>query len=245
MPRSRSTASVSRPGAGAGSSHAAGGRAELRGDPDLTHRLAGAVRVGRVEDHPAGEVVRVGGGLRRSEHGGGADVGLVQQREPLLRGAGPEDGGQFVAQAGAGGGVVVVLQRDQVLPIDRGAEVGEELRLDRAQAEPAAVGGAVDVVVGRAAVEHVAPRREVRADREVRRHRGGQQRQHAVRHREVDVLPAARVLARDDRRQDREGGHQAPAREVGQEVERMAGRPGPSGPGASLPDAASAPVVAM
>ena len=220
-------------GGGGGAAHAARGRAELGGDPDLRHRAARAVRRGRLQDHVAGDVVGIGGGLRGRQHRRGADVGLVQQREPVIGGAGAEDRAQGVVQPDPGGGVVLVLQRDQVLPVDGGAEVGEELRLDGAQAEPAIVGGAVDVVVGRATVEHVAARREVRADGEVRRHGRRQQRQHAVRHRDVDVLPTPGRLPRDDgRARIAKAAIRPPPAKSASRLRGMAGRAGPSEPGA-------------
>ncbi len=76
---------------------------------------------------------------------------------------------------------------DPLLAAELAAEVGEELRLDRADRDPAAVPAGVHVVAGEAAGQQVVPRGRDRARREVlvqvQRHQG----QHAVRHRDVEV----------------------------------------------------------
>ena len=66
--------------------------------------------------------------------------------------------------------VVVVLVLDPLLAAERAAQVGEELRLDRADREPLAVAAGVDVVTGVAAGEEVVARaRAPRRSRGTRR----------------------------------------------------------------------------
>ncbi len=129
---------------------------------------------------------------------------------------------------GVGGGE---LQLDQVLAADAAAPVLPELRLQRAERDPA-VGALVGPVADDAAREEqvAALRHDAVAEVLAGDHR--QPRQRAVGHRDVDQLTLARALALVQRGEDAERGHQRAAAEVGdlpgrlhRRAARLAGQP--------------------
>src|SRR5512133_450715 len=81
-----------------------------------------------------------GGGLEGGEDGGHAGVGALEQAAPVVAGPGPEHGGQPFAQQRPAGAVVLVGQvlGGQADPLQ---ELGEELGLQGADGQVAAVGG--------------------------------------------------------------------------------------------------------
>ena len=106
------------------------------------------------------------------------------------------------------------LLLDQVGPVDALAPVLPELRLERAERDPAAVLGLVGEVAEDAArqLDLAAAGHVLLA--EVARHDHRQPRQRAVGHRDVDELPLARALALVQRGEDSDRRHQAAAAEV-------------------------------
>src|SRR4051812_43675548 len=120
-----------------------------------------------------GKKARLTGAARRrgrgclggGEHGGGAGVLRRQERDPLVARFLGDGGGDPLANLVLRVGVVLLV--DAVLDADEAAEVGPELRLDRGDADPAAVGAAVEVVAGVARAERRRTRLARRAGREL------------------------------------------------------------------------------
>ena len=121
---------------------------------------------------------------------------------------------------GRPGGRGPALGEGARLEPQRGDERVEELRLQRADGEPLAVGAAVDAVERRAAVERVglalvAPE-TFRLERVGHRHQQGD----AVGHRGVDDLAAPGALSLQERADDAEGQRHRAAAEIAEQVER-------------------------
>ncbi len=134
-----------------------------RDSPRRRHpaRCAGEPRRGCVLHHAvdldqagARDDMLVALGLGHRQHGGAAGVGAVEDRRPLLAGAGLELLGEQLAQ------LILSIRVEllgQTLRIDLEAlqELRVELRFDAAHGHVLAVGGLVGVVEGHAGVEQV------------------------------------------------------------------------------------------
>ena len=145
-------------------------------------------------------------------------LGLLELLEPLVAGPLPERRREVLADLGVAVGLV--LEGFEVLAADDVAEVLPEVRLLRAERDPAAVRGLVDVVVRVRAGEAAGAGARRLASRQQIGDGRGEQVEHAVGHREVDVLASADPVAGEQRRADREGGHRPAAGEVREDVER-------------------------
>jgi hypothetical protein len=114
--------------------------------------------------------------------------------------------------------ILVVLALHELRPPDDLAQPREELRLERADRQVATVGTRVHRVAGEPLRQHGRPRHQpVRA----------------VRHRDDELRPLARALAREERRKDRRHRAERARREVGdlhgwQRRGRFRERPGPA-----------------
>ncbi len=153
-----------------------------------------------------------------------AAVVLAREGLPLLTGAPPEDLLHLCVRRRAG---VLELRRDQLLVADPPAPGRPELRLQRAQRDPAIL-----AFVGPVADQRAGQRQVAAAGHhvlgEVGRRDHGQPGQGAVGHRDVDHLALARARSRRSvavalaqRREDAEGRHQRTAAEVGDLAGRL------------------------
>ena len=160
--------------------------------------------------------VWVVGGLAELEDRRHAGVGTVEDRAPLV--AGP----RLEARGDQGPEVVELVELELagrlVLDAEQLDELGEELRLQRADGHVLAVGGLVDVVERRATVEQVAGPALVEGS-------GGEERgEHdvevcgAVDDRGVDHLPLSRHLALEQCGQDADDEVRRSAAEVADQV---------------------------
>ena len=197
-----------------------GGRCTAPGVTEKRGAGAGCTTPSRVRKVSRAALWGVGGGLVHVEHGGGAGVGAGQGLGPLVAGARVEDGGEALAQGRPRGGVHVALRLLHVGDAQALAELGEELRLQRADGHPAAAPAAVGVVEGGAAVEEVgaalvAP--PAAGGLEAVEH--GHQRGRAVDHGAVHHLPLAGLAGVQHRRDQAEGEVQSAAAEVGRQVQ--------------------------
>ena len=117
--------------------------------------------------------------------------------------------GEDRLELGAGSASAVLeLPLGELGPADRGAERGEELRLERAERDEPAVLRPVHGVAGGAAVEELAPARERRPARPGHPERQREHRERALRHRDVHVRALAGPPAPEQRRED--PGHRRP-----------------------------------
>ena len=99
-----------------------------------TWRNSPCSRVVRVGERVAGREVRIVDHLGHRRDGGHARVGRTERRDPVVavarRERGAEVGADLVLHR------VVVLVLDPLLAAERAAQVGVEVRLDRADREP-------------------------------------------------------------------------------------------------------------
>ena len=145
---------------------------------------------------------------------------LVVEGLPLRARALGEDRLDAAVGVGADG---VELALGELRPADALAPCAPELRLQRAEGDPA-VGAAVGAVAEQPAGELDAPAARGRATGQVARGVHRQPRQCAVGHRDVDELALAGALALAQRGEDPERGHQRAAAEVGDLAAGLNGR---------------------
>ena len=152
------------------------------------------------------------GELVELEHDLDAAVVMREQGDPLGRALRHEDRGELRAQALLGGEVADELV-DRGRSPDRGVQGDPELGLERAHREVAIVGRAIHAVAGEAAVQRLVTTRRVEAAVEVAELRG-EQRERALRHRDIEVDAAPRALATEQRREDPRRGPQRATRKI-------------------------------
>ena len=146
------------PGNAAGVADLSGSFRQVEGDARLPDLGSGNSRSLQLHDHATGQGLRVRQGFLKVVDLADRDVGVAQCFEPFVAGLREEDGlesaGDFLALLLAGG-----LVRDEVLATDGAAKVLPEPGLDGGYGEVPVIGGAIDVVVGRSAVQaSLAPR---------------------------------------------------------------------------------------
>ena len=187
-------------------------------------------RRGRLDEHVAGAQVRVVHELGNRRHLRHARVGRTELRDPVVtravRDRGPEVGADRVLH------LVVGLVREPLLAPERAAQVGVEVRLDRADRDPFVVGAAVHVVTRVAPGEDVVARTRDLAGREVLVDVQRHERDHAVGDRYVEVRALAGGCSLNERGEDRDHGLHAAARGVADRRARASAGP----PSASRPE---------
>lgn len=124
-----------------------------------------------VDETPAHLDVRVMTRLRQREHRGKAVVVAFKQVRPLGARAGRERALERRTKLRPASAVVLCIHQGRV-HADALADVGEELRLDRAHANVFPIDGPVDTVEGSASVEQVSQEVRERALRVMFEHRG-------------------------------------------------------------------------
>ena len=117
-----------------------------------------------------------------------------------------------------------MLLLEELLRAKNAAEGGVEVGLDAADREPTIVAAAVGVVPGPGAGKEAFARTHRHARGEQSGHRARCEREHTVAHTHVHVLAATGVPSREQRSADREGGEEAAAGEVRQQVRGNGGR---------------------
>ncbi len=155
------------------------------------------------------------------------DAAVVRREQllPFARGLAREDRGELAAHARLLGRRADDLG-DHRRTSDRGVERDPEFWLERADREPAIVGGAIHAVAREPAVQRLDAARGMRAAIHVAE-LGGEQRERALGHRDVEVRAAAGALASEQRAEDR---GRAPQRAAGEIRDLHAGHRGrPSG----------------
>ena len=161
--------------------------------------------------------------LSHVEHRRDTRVGVTEVCGPLVTGAGADRVADRLAQLGPAGVVVLVGQLGvgQTQTLD---QHGVELRLERADGEPATVRALVHVVERRTGVEQVGAALGVPETRGP----GAEQRRHeqcgTVDHGGVDDLTTAGGRTFDERGEHAGGQQHAAAAEVGDEVQRRGRR---------------------
>ena len=172
-----------------------------------------------VDEGPARDVVGMARRFVHVEDRRDAGVGIGKQRRPFV--ARPFGEGRFEPRPERRPGArVPAVGELACVELELVDERIEELRLQRADRDPLAVGAAIDAVERRAAVEDVglplAAPEPSRLQAVGHRH----QQADAVGHRRVDDLSAPRAPRLDERADDAEGEKHRAAAEVADEVER-------------------------
>src|SRR5262249_20786144 len=193
---------------------------QLHGNSHLLHLAAlGGIQF---DNHFTRLNLGVGLNFVQSVHLADANVGPGQNLEPFVAGLGTKDSSEGFLDLRPSGGIVFVL--DQILTAERPAKIRKKPRLDGADGDDLAVFGFVNVVVGNRAVERRLAAGGQPSVGEETRERLRHQRHRPIHHRDVDILTAAGLGAREQRGQDSNRSVHAAARVVGDEVVRDGGQ---------------------